>query len=35
MVRELTQEEVCFVTRVKEKAVYEVKEELEIPITAR
>jgi len=29
--RELTQEEVYFVTRMKEKAVYEVKEELEIP----
>jgi Domain of unknown function (DUF4372)/Transposase DDE domain len=29
--RELTQEEVYFVTRMKEKAVYEVKEELQIP----
>jgi hypothetical protein len=29
--RELTQEEVYFVTRMKEKAVYEVKEELEVP----
>jgi hypothetical protein len=29
--RELTQEEVQFVTRMKEKAVYEVQEELEIP----
>lgn len=29
--RELTQEEVYFVTRMKEKAVYEVKEELESP----
>jgi hypothetical protein len=29
--RELTQEEVYFVTRMKEKAVYEMKEELEIP----
>src|SRR5260370_9130961 len=29
--RELTQEEVYFVTRMKEKAVYKVKEELEIP----
>src|ERR1039457_329476 len=29
--RELTQEEVYFVTRMKENAVYEVKEELEIP----
>ncbi len=29
--RELTQEEVYFVTRMKERAVYEVKEELEIP----
>jgi hypothetical protein len=28
---ELTQEEVYFVTRMKEKAVYEVKEELEVP----
>jgi hypothetical protein len=29
--RELTQEEVYFVTRMKEKAVYEVKAELEVP----
>jgi Domain of unknown function (DUF4372)/Transposase DDE domain len=29
--RELTQEEVYFVTRMKEKAVYEVKEKLQIP----
>jgi len=29
--RELTQEEVYFVTRMKEKAVYEVKEELQVP----
>jgi hypothetical protein len=29
--RELTQEEVYFVTRMKEKAVYKVKEEVEIP----
>jgi IS4 transposase len=29
--RELTQEEVYFVTRMKEKAVYEVQEELQIP----
>jgi IS4 transposase len=29
--RELTQEEVYFVTRMKEKAVYKVQEELEIP----
>src|SRR5258706_60811 len=29
--RELTQEEVYFVTRMKEKAVYEVKEELKVP----
>jgi len=29
--RELTQEEVYFVTRMKEKAVYEVKEELRVP----
>jgi IS4 transposase len=29
--RELTQEEVYFVTRMKEKAVYEVKEELQLP----
>lgn len=29
--RELTQDEVYFVTRMKEKAVYEVKEELEVP----
>jgi IS4 transposase len=29
--RELTQQEVYFVTRMKEKAVYEVKEELEVP----
>ena len=29
--RELTQEEVYFVTRMKEKAVYEVQEELEVP----
>src|SRR5260370_31300091 len=29
--RELTQQEVYFVTRMKEKAVYEVKEELKIP----
>src|SRR5260370_17157036 len=29
--RELTQEEVYFVTRMKENAVYEVREELEIP----
>ena len=29
--RELTQEEVYFVTRMKENAVYEVKEELELP----
>jgi hypothetical protein len=29
--RELTQEEVYFVTRMKEKAVYEAREELEIP----
>ena len=29
--RELTQEEVYFVTRMKEKAVYEVKEELQAP----
>src|SRR5439155_18268025 len=29
--RELTQEEVYFVTRMKEKAVYEGKEELEVP----
>ncbi|MGA8620367.1 MAG: IS4 family transposase [Candidatus Sulfotelmatobacter sp.] len=29
--RELTQEEVYFVTRMKEKAVYEIKEELEVP----
>ena len=29
--RELTQEEVYFVTRMKEKAVYEVKEEWEVP----
>ena len=29
--RELTQEEVYFVTRMKENAVYEVKEELEVP----
>jgi hypothetical protein len=29
--RDLTQEEVYFVTRMKEKAVYEVKEELEVP----
>lgn len=29
--RELTQEEVYFVTRLKEKAVYEVKEELRVP----
>jgi hypothetical protein len=29
--RELTQEEVCFATRMKEKAVYEVKEELQVP----
>ena len=29
--RELTQEEVYFVTRMKEKAVYEVKEELQTP----
>lgn len=32
--RELTQEEVYFVTRMKEKAVYEVKEELRVPQTA-
>jgi IS4 transposase len=29
--RELTQQEVFFVTRMKDKAVYEVKEELEVP----
>ena len=29
--RELTQQEVYFVTRMKEKAVYDVKEELEVP----
>jgi hypothetical protein len=29
--RELTQEDVYFVTRMKEKAVYEVKEELQVP----
>jgi hypothetical protein len=29
--RELTQEEVYFVTRMKDKAVYEVKEELQVP----
>ena len=29
--RELTQQEVYFVTRMKEKAVYEVKEELKVP----
>jgi hypothetical protein len=29
--RELTQEEVYFVTRMKEKAVYEIKEELKVP----
>src|SRR5207244_8891267 len=29
--RELTQEEVYFVTRMKEGAVYEVKEELQVP----
>jgi len=29
--RELTREEVYFVTRMKEKAVYEIKEELEVP----
>ena len=29
--RELTQEEVYFVTRMKEKAVYEIKEELNVP----
>src|SRR5260370_15523907 len=29
--RELTQEEVYFVTRMKEKAVYEVQEELQVP----
>jgi len=29
--RELTQEEVYFVTRMKEKAVYEVREEVEVP----
>ena len=29
--QELTQEEVYFITRMKEKAVYEVKEELEVP----
>jgi Transposase DDE domain len=29
--RELTQEEVYFVTRMKEKAVYEVKEEVQVP----
>jgi len=29
--RELTEEEVYFVTRMKEKAVYEVKEELQVP----
>src|SRR5260370_13507641 len=29
--RELTQEEVYFVTRMKEKAVYKVKEELQVP----